>query len=146
MIEVKKGLILLISLLMLSCVVFGQHGNSRITDFKGNSVVDRLDVIGLDLARIKVENSSSILLTNFEKFQNLNENRFENCDNCSIELKSKTDLNLTEVKIQRRARFLFFNVIAEDKVSIDEDGSIQESRKNLWQWMYERNWIKVNGD
>lgn len=97
---------------------------------------------GLENAMIHVKNgnASDRLLGNLERFRERHQERFNNCDNCTIVVdETLKPFQSSEVTIKRQARFMFFDVEAKDHYVLYSDGDIYSQKKNLWQWMYEKN-------
>jgi len=123
----KKIFSFLIMLMLLSTMVFGQkitHGRMTVVDDDDS---ERL----------------MFMQKQIETFQEENKESLDDCHvGCQIHVEAKG--NQTQVQINRESKFMFFTVNARQTLEIDEEGNVVKQQGNLWQWMYERNWIKVN--
>ena len=90
-------------------------------------------------------NSNSNLKGHLEQFQERHQERLMNCEeNCSINVQ-EGELG-TQIRVRRQARFMFWNVNAEETFEVDEEGEILKQNRNLWQWAYENKIIKQGAE
>lgn len=143
------SLMLLLLVGMVSAMPVKGGGKNFIFDDEGNSITTskmQEQFKGLENAMIHVKNgnASERLLGNVERFREKHQERFNSCNNCSIVVdETLSPFQSSEVTIKRQARFMFFDVEAKDKYVLYSDGDIYSQKKNLWQWMYEKNIAKL---
>lgn len=127
----KKIFSMLIVFVLLSTMAFAQGGVTSKTIPSKMIVVQDDDSAKLYLMQQQTE-----------RFMEENQERFRDCElNCEVNVQAVG--NQTQIRTTRESQFLFWKVNAVDTLEINEDGEVTSQQGNIWQWMFDRNWIKV---